>query len=135
MLACALWQSPPVFADETPVYLVAHPGVTGGAVSRDAVRALFAMRQRHWPDGTTARVFVLTDGHPVHQRFVKERLDAFPHQLQLAWDRAVFSGTGQAPVRVGTQAEMRERVAATPGALGYLTREYLDDRVQIMAIE
>ncbi|ABI56459.1 hypothetical protein ACN2MM_06190 [Alkalilimnicola ehrlichii MLHE-1] len=135
MLAWALFSSAQALAEQEPVYLVAHPGVGTEAISRDAVRAMFAMRQRHWPDGTSARVFVLTEGHPVHERFVKGRLDAFPHQLQLAWDRAVFSGTGQSPHRVGSQAEMHERVATTPGALGYLTREYLDERVQIIAIE
>ena len=122
-------------ADEQPVLLVAHADVTTQRLTRDTTRAIFAMRQRTWPDGQAARVFVLPNDNPVHERFVKERLAVYPHQLQLAWDRMVFSGTGQAPDRVRDQAEMRERIATTPGAMGYLEREYLDERIQVISMD
>ena len=122
-------------AGESPVLVVAHADVTTPRLTRDTIRAIFAMRQRTWPDGQAARVFVLPNDHPVHERFVKERLAVYPHQLQLAWDRMVFSGTGQAPNRVRDQAEMRERIATTPGAVGYLEREYLDERIQVISMD
>ena len=126
---------PSVHAEERQVVLIAHPQVANTALTRDTTRAIFAMRQRSWPDGQAVRVFVLPNNHPVHARFAKERLTVYPHQLQLAWDRMVFSGTGQAPSQVDNQIEMLERVATTPGALGYLEREYLDDRVQVVTRE
>ncbi len=122
-------------AAERQIVLIAHSQVANNALTRDTTRAIFAMRQRGWPDGQAVRVFVLPNNHPVHARFAKERLTVYPHQLQLAWDRMVFSGTGQAPSQVGSQIEMLERVATTPGALGYLEREYLDDRVQVITME
>lgn len=122
-------------AEARQVLLVAHPDVQTQRLTRDTTRAIFAMRQRTWPDGQAVRVFVLSNDNPVHGRFVKERLAVYPHQLQLAWDRMVFSGTGQAPTRVFSQAEMRERIASTPGALGYLEREYLDDRIRVVSME
>ena len=122
-------------AVENQVLLVAHPDVRTARLTRDTTRAIFAMRQRTWPDGQAVRVFVLANDHPLHARFTKERLAVYPHQLQLAWDRMVFSGTGQAPDRVRGQIEMRERIANTPGALGYLDREYLDDRIQVISME
>ncbi|MEQ5803067.1 hypothetical protein [Halomonas sp. H10-9-1] len=122
-------------AEEQTVLLVAHADVTTQRLTRDTTRAIFAMRQRTWPNGQAARVFVLPNDHPVHERFVKERLAVYPHQLQLAWDRMVFSGTGQAPDRVRHQAEMLERIATTPGAIGYLEREYLDDRIQVISMD
>ncbi|MFG6177903.1 hypothetical protein ACGTN6_11720 [Halomonas sp. THAF12] len=140
-LANALWLAVLIglsswtMADEPSVLLVANAGVETHHLTRDTTRALFAMRQRTWPDGQAARIFVLPNRHPVHARFVKQRLSVYPHQLQLAWDRVVFSGTGQAPNRVLTQAEMLEQIASTPGALGYLEREYVDDRVQVLTME
>ncbi|MBB3139424.1 hypothetical protein [Halomonas organivorans] len=134
-LAMLIGLSPWTMADEPSVLLVANPGVETHHLTRDTTRALFAMRQRTWPDGQAARIFVLPNRHPVHARFVKQRLSVYPHQLQLAWDRVVFSGTGQAPNRVLTQAEMLEQIASTPGALGYLEREYVDDRVQVITME
>ncbi|TDO02513.1 MULTISPECIES: hypothetical protein [Halomonas] len=125
----------PEVAREEQILLVANPNVDTHQLNRDTTRAIFAMRQRTWPSGQAVRVFVLGNNHPVHARFAKEQLSVYPHQLQLAWDRMVFSGTGQAPDRVRNQAEMRERVANTPGAIGYLEREYLDDSVQVISME
>ncbi|WP_447553586.1 hypothetical protein [Vreelandella sp. EE22] len=117
------------------IFVAAHPGNTTHALSRDATRAIFAMRQRTWPDGQAIQVFVLPNRHPIHTRFTKEQLNVYPHQLQLAWDRMVFSGMGQAPNRVRDLDEMLEKIATTPGALGYLERTYLDDTIQVISVE
>lgn len=135
LLAGLLPAGSPAIAQEAQILLVAHPDVNTRQLKRDTTRAIFAMRQRTWPDGQAVRVFVLDNNHPVHARFAKEQLAVYPHQLQLAWDRMVFSGTGQAPDSVRDQATMHERIATTPGALGYLEREYLDDRVQVISME
>ncbi|MBS9403613.1 hypothetical protein KG088_08220 [Halomonas sp. TRM85114] len=134
LLALLTLAGAPAMAEEA-VFLVAHADVSTQHLNRDTARAIFAMRQRTWPDGQATRVFVLGNDHPVHARFVKQNLNVYPHQLQLAWDRMVFSGTGQAPNRVTTQSEMQQRIATTPGALGYLEREYLDDRIQVISME
>ena len=135
LLALLVMLAPATSADQHQVALIAHLDVNTRTLTRDNMRAIFAMRQRTWPDGQAVRVFVLPNNHAVHGRFTKERLAVYPHQLQLAWDRMVFSGTGQAPNRVSSQSEMLERIATTPGALGYLEREYLDDRVQVISME
>lgn len=132
---CLSLASSPSLAREPEILLVANPNVAIHRLNRDTTRAIISMRQRSWPDGQAVRVFVLDNNHPVHARFTKEQLSVYPHQLQLAWDRMVFSGTGQAPDRVTNQVEMRERVASTPGALGYLEREYLDDSIQVISMD
>ncbi|WP_299260994.1 hypothetical protein [uncultured Kushneria sp.] len=104
-------------------------------MTRETVRAIFAMRQRTLPNGEAAHVFVLPDKHPLHERFTKEILGVYPHQLRLSWDRLVFSGTGQAPNEVGSIEEMRQRVASTPGGLGYLDKGAVDDSVSAFSVE
>ena len=93
------------------------------------------MRLRNWPDQTPVRVFVLRDDNPTHSLFSKQILNIYPHQLRLAWDRLVFSGTGQAPTEVSSEAEMRERVAKTPGAIGYLPRSMINGSVRILPVQ
>lgn len=88
------------------------------------------MRLRQWPDGSAVTVFVLPSDHPLHISFSKNILHVFPHQLERSWNRLVFSGTGQRPVEVESQEEMRARVAKTPGAIGYLEKGTLDDSVR-----
>lgn len=115
--------------------LIVHPGVEQTLTEREKVRALFSMRLRRWPDGTPVRVFVLPDQDPTHRKFSKAELGVFPHQLRRAWDRAVFSGTGQAPTEVLNEAEMLERVAVTPGAVGYVSDRVGDRRVRFVPVE
>lgn len=124
-----------VLAGESAV-VIANPDTGLDGISRETVRAIFAMRQRTLPEGAgAAHVFVLADQHPLHEHFAKEILDVYPHQLRLAWDRLVFSGTGQAPNEVSSPVEMRRRVANTPGAVGYLTQGGVDESVIIVPVE
>lgn len=123
----------PVVADGN-VVLIANPNVRLEALTQDTARAIFAMRQRTWPNGQAVSVFVLPESHSTHAQFAKTLLNVYPHQLRLAWDRVVFSGTGQAPNIVTTQPDMLKRVAATPGGLGYIERGFLDDSVNVIPL-
>jgi len=88
------------------------------------------MRLRKWEDGSPIRVFVMPDDHPLHISFSKNVLHVFPYQLRAAWNRLVFSGTGEEPIIVKSEQKMRAIVGATPGAIGYLSRSMIDESVK-----
>jgi ABC-type phosphate transport system substrate-binding protein len=115
--------------------VIANPSVTEKTLSKSSLRAIFGMRLHAWPDGTAVRVFVMPDDSPLHAAFSKEKLNVFPYQLRSAWDRLVFSGTGQAPDTVASAEEMLARVASTPGAIGYLPKSKIDGRVNALQIK
>lgn len=118
-----------------PYEVVTHPGVKEKSLSKSSLRAIFGMRLHAWPDGTAIRVFVMPDDAPLHAAFSKEKLNVFPYQLRSAWDRLVFSGTGQAPDTVSSPEEMLVKVASTPGAIGYLPKSKIDGRVNVLEIK
>jgi hypothetical protein len=117
------------------VEVVVNPSITTRKISRNSLRAIFGMRLRAWQDGSPVRVFVLPDEAPLHHLFAKEKLNIFPYQLRAAWDRLIFSGTGQAPFLVNSEEEMRIRVSSTPGAIGYMKSVNIDDGIQILHVE
>lgn len=121
--------------DELAVITIANRTVQQSSLPLETLRAIFAMRQRTLPDGQAVHVFVLPDDDPVHEEFSKRILGVYPHQLRLAWDRAVFSGTGQAPNEVEDEADMLEAVASTPGSIGYIKQSNLNDQVRVLDIE
>jgi ABC-type phosphate transport system substrate-binding protein len=129
-LAVGLWAG-----DCRAQQVIVNPGVAQERLTADSVRALFTLRLRRWGEGSLVRVFVLPDRHPVHQSFVKKVLGVLPQQLRTAWDRMVFSGTGQAPVEVADEAQMRDWVASTPGAIGYVEDGQGDKRVRVVPVE
>lgn len=115
--------------------LIVHPSVSEHAISINTTRLMFSMQWGEWPDGTPVRVFVLADNHPQHRAFTKNLLKLYPRQLRRVWDRQLYSGTGQSPETVSSEAEMRTRVAATPGAIGYLSSENIDESVHVLTIQ
>jgi hypothetical protein len=121
-------------ADAGVQSVVVNPEVPVADLSPNGLRGIFGMRLLAWPDGTPVRVFVLSDDAPEHVEFAKRRLSIFPHQLRRAWDRLVYSGIGQAPIRVETVEDMRSHVASTPGAIGYLPTGMLDDTVRVVEV-
>jgi hypothetical protein len=133
-LLFSMLHSLPAQANE-PYEIITNPNVAEKTISKSSLRAIFGMRLHAWPDGSAVRVFVLPDDAPLHIAFSKEKLNVFPYQLRLAWDRLVFSGTGQAPDTVNSPEEMLAKVASTPGAIGYLYKSKLDGRVNVLQIK
>jgi hypothetical protein len=129
-----LISSPSVLAEDV-VVAVQKNTPANAPISRYVLSAIFGMRLTTWPDGSAIRVFVLADENHLNSLFCKQILHIFPHQLRTAWDRLVYSGTGQAPVVLSSELEMRTRIANTPGATGYLTKETLDDTIAILPVE
>jgi ABC-type phosphate transport system substrate-binding protein len=115
--------------------VVTNPSIKENTLSITSIRSIFSMRMTQWPDGTPIRVFVLGDKDPSHTEFSKQVLGVFPHQLRRAWNRQIYSGTGQAPNKVDTEAEMRHQIETTPGAIGYLPEDQLNEHIRRIEIE
>ena len=117
------------------VDIIAHRSTKTESLSTITARSIFAMRQANWPDGSAVRVYVLPDQHPTHAAFCKETLNLYPYQLRQTWDRQVYSGIGQAPTELGSEEEMLEKVATTPGAIGYVRKVRPHDSVRVIQIQ
>ncbi|MBY0483181.1 substrate-binding domain-containing protein [Nitrosomonas sp.] len=115
--------------------IVINTGVSEKALSVNSLRSIFSMHLKTWSDGTKIRVFVFSDDDQLHQNFSKEKLNVFPYQLRSTWDRLVYSGTGQAPIKVNSTEEMLTKVATTPGAIGYLWRADINEKVNVLEIK
>jgi len=116
------------------VELIVHPGVAAMEVSRPLARLIFGAKVTRWEDGSAIRVFVLPDESLLHQEMTKGILDLYPYQLRVAWDRAIYTGIGQAPIQVANESEMRKQVASVPGAIGYIGRAQKNDKVRALLV-
>ncbi len=137
-LVCAsfpplLWLVAGLFSSVQAQVVIMHYESTQWSLSRDSLRAIFSMRLQNLEPRTPLTVFVLHSDHPVHDEFSKNILGVFPYQLQRSWERGVFSGTGRAPIVVRSEEEMLQRVAQTPGAIGYVSN--LTEYAGIRAVE
>jgi ABC-type phosphate transport system substrate-binding protein len=115
--------------------LVINSDVSQETVSRNTLRSIFSMRKTLWPDGMPIHVFVMPDKTNLHADFSKQFLGLFPHQLRRVWNRQIYSGMGQAPTKVESEKEMREQVAKTPGAIGYLSEGGINERIRTISVK
>ncbi len=114
--------------------IIANKDVETDALSRSAARAIFGMRLHAWENGEAVRVYVLPDDDVEQTEFAKGCLSIFPHQLRRVWDRLIFSGTGQAPNVVQDAQNMLEAVSSNAGAIGFLPRAMLNDKVRVLEL-
>lgn len=93
---------------------------------------IFAMQIRKWPNGQAIQVFILPSTSSLHRKFVIDRLQIQAHQLDRIWNRMLFTGTGKAPTVVDSEDAMLKMIQTTPGAVGYVSKEYPADGVRVL---
>lgn len=118
-----------------PLAVITHPSSEQSQILQKTLRAIFGMRLQRWADGNSVTVYVLKDTHELHRGFCHKILKMLPYHLRRNWDRLSFSGTGQAPIQVSSEEEMLTKVANTPGAIGYLSREHIDATVSVLHVD
>ncbi|WP_416306860.1 hypothetical protein [Neptunicella sp. SCSIO 80796] len=101
------------------VYVGVNSSVSVKQLSPAQLRRIFTMRQNSWPNGDPITVFVLDTNNPYHQYFSKSVLDLFPYQLERLWNKLVYSGQGERPIKVDNMTEMQDKVSQTQGSIGY----------------
>ena len=130
LLSLMLLSTPGWAEKPNTVKVLVNRSVPEQALSINNIRSIFSMRTRNWSDGSTITVFILKDKQGTHNQFVRQSLQMAPHQLQRSWDRYRYTGTGQTPIELANEQQMIERIASTPGAIGYTSQEFQDAQVQ-----
>ncbi len=100
--------------------LVAHPSVQTNEIDQPMLRDLFLGRRTTWPNGQRV-VVVMLRGSTANDRLAAA-LGKTPQQLINWWKRLVFTGEGNMPEQVESDEQLAARVAAIPGAIGWIDR-------------
>ena len=116
------------------IIIIVNQSVSETNITRSTLRAIYGMRLHKWSDQLPTRVFILTDTSQAHKDFCEQKLEILPHQMQQAWDRLVYSGTGQAPIRVGTETEMVSKIQSIPGAIGYISAPPTSNAIKVLDV-
>lgn len=125
---CAVLASPFAFAD---VVVIGNPA---GPDSLDAnqVRDLFTGRSNQLPNGQAAVPLDLDANNPLREEFHTKVTGRSQAQLNAFWAQQVFTGKGHPPRTVDSTASMKATVAATPGAVGYISAAEVDSSVKVL---
>ena len=114
------------------VVLVANKGVQVSEINDADLRAIFTGAKTRFADGSHA-VPVTLKGGPAHEVFLRNHLDESPADFQAQWRKMVFTGQAVMPRAFESESALINYVAATPGAVGYVSRISSEDPVKRLA--
>lgn len=114
------------------VVLVANKGVKISEITNADLRAIFMGTKTRFADGSHA-VPVTLKGGPIHEVFLRNHVGESPEEFRSQWRKLVFTGQGAMPKAFDSEPALIEYVAATPGAVGYVSRVSPQDGVKLLA--
>jgi len=114
------------------VVLVANEGVRITEISNADLRAIFMGTKTRFSDGSHA-VPVTLKGGPAHEVFLRNYVGEAPEEFRSQWRKVVFTGQGAMPKAFDSESALIDYVAATPGAVGYVSRISPKNRVKLLA--
>lgn len=120
--------APPAWAQ---IAIIAHPSVEAADVEAADIDAMYSLDETQWSDGSPITLFDLKDNGVTKKTFFKY-IGRNPAELRRIWLRFKLSGEGQPPETLATESEVVERVADTPGAIGYVNAEAVTESVQVL---
>jgi len=114
--------------------IIVHPSSPYARVKRVQVDRIYRRVPRFWPDGHEAFPVNAPAGSAIREAFSRRILHASAESLVTFWNRLYFHGVLPPAVLKSSEA-VRAYVATTPGAIGYIPRDMVDDTVKVLEID
>lgn len=102
------------------------------ALKPDQVSQVYLGRLTTLPDGTRLVPVDLAEGSDVRGTFLDQVLGKTDQQYRGYWTRQVFTGKGQPPRVVETEAEVVRLVATGGGFVGYVDSRSVTSQVKVL---
>jgi ABC-type phosphate transport system substrate-binding protein len=116
------------------VVVIANPSVRVASVSKSELADVFTGAASSLKDGSRVTPVVLKTG-ATQAAFLNEFVRKSDNAFRAGWRSLVFSGQGTMPKSFDTESALVEYVAATPGAIGYVSESTPRNRVRALAVK
>jgi ABC-type phosphate transport system substrate-binding protein len=107
---------------------------TATTLGRDQVAAIFLGQTPAFPDGVVATAIDQPLGNATRNEFYERVAAKNPALLKAYWSKLLFTGRGQPPREVESNAAVKKLVAETPGMIGYIDSSALDPSVRAVLV-
>ena len=114
------------------VAVIVNPN-NSDALDKDSISRIFLNKAKAFPSGIKAEPVALDEGQSATDEFNSKVLNKTAAQLTAFWSKLVFTGKGQPPKALASDAEVISAVAANPGAIGYVDAAAVNDSVRVVA--
>ncbi len=115
------------------VVVIGHPS-NNNALTAKQLKKIFLGKVSSFPSGGSAVPFDQKPDTTAHQGFYKKVVKKNGRKLKSYWSKLMFSGKKQPPAVVDGDAQMIEKVAADPSAIGYIEESALNGDTSVKVL-
>jgi ABC-type phosphate transport system substrate-binding protein len=114
------------------VDVIVNTANTIGELTPDNAKKVFMGDKTSWPSGRRVTILMLAPGQPERAVVLRQIYKMSEDEYQQYFTQATFAGKVSAPPKdIVSAAQMKQAVAANPGAIGYVKKEDVDDSVKV----
>ena len=125
-----LWNSAGIHAQ---VAVIAHKTVPVDSLDNRQLLDYYTGEIQLWQTDEPVVVFDLKNQDKLKESFY-EFLGKSISRMKSIWMKRLLSGEGDPPESLKNEEEMLEKIAETPGAIGFVNPSRVDPRVKILAL-
>ncbi len=115
------------------VAVIAHKSVPIDKIKKSELLDFYTGDIKKWINGDKVIVNDLKPKGEVKKIFYKF-LGKTPSRMKSIWLRNMLSGEGDPPEALKSEEEMLQKIAATPGAIGFLSHTKVDNNVKTLIV-
>lgn len=115
------------------IAVIANQSVPIETIKKTDLYDLYAFEIREWEDGQSVIVFDLKQPAQMRTQFYKF-LGKSSSRMKSIWLLHKLSGEGEPPEALPSEDAMLDRVAETPGAIGFIRLPVENDSVKVLAV-
>ncbi|MCH8020502.1 hypothetical protein IH785_11635 [candidate division KSB1 bacterium] len=120
-------------ASFSQVAVIAHKSVPVDTIKKSELLDFYTADVKKWINGEKVIVNDLKPKGEVKKIFYKF-LGKTPSRMKSIWLRNMLSGEGDPPEALKSEEEMLQKIAATPGAIGFLSHTKVDNNVKTLIV-
>ena len=120
-------------ASFSQVAVIAHKSVPVDTIKKSELLDFYTADIKKWINGDKVIVNDLKPKGEVKKIFYKF-LGKTPSRMKSIWLKNMLSGEGDPPEALKSEEEMLQKIAATPGAIGFLSHTKVDNNVKTLIV-
>lgn len=114
------------------VTIIANNSVSVSSINKSELLDIYSLSIKNWDNDDKIIVLDLKSDNDVKAKFYNH-LGKSNSALKKVWMRAQLTGEGFAPDAMNSEEEILKKVAATPGAIGYVRKSIVNSSVKVLA--
>lgn len=113
------------------VTVVANKSISENSLTVSKLTDIYFLRAKSWSNGQAIVPFTLKTDNQVTDKFFSA-IGKSNTEMKKIWMKLQLTGEGQAPASLGSDEETLNKVASTPGSIGFVDSKNVNDKVKTL---